>query len=143
MSAPNHTPPNPTSWFDRLIDRIYHANMSRAAAQLTVEAHTQYHAMVTDMDAPLDPTFEDLVADSMKRRELVDFRPSHVLFPHMMSRFGVAKSDCSDAELRTLGRRCDQCDQVSQCWRSLRRKVSAADCRRFCPNAETLIAKAS
>ena len=143
MSTPHHATPTQANWFDRFIDRIYHANMSRAVAQLRVEAHTHYQAMVTDLDTPFDPTFEDLVADSMKRRELVDFRPSHVLFPRMMTRFGVAKTEYSDTELRVLGKQCDQCDHISQCWKAMRGKAGAEECRQFCPNAEALIAKVS
>jgi len=141
MSTPNHAAPNQVSWFDRFIDRIYHANMSRAATQLRVEAHTQYQAMITDLDATLDPTFEGMVADSMKRRELVDFRPSHVLFPRMMTQFGVAKPQCTDVELKALGKQCDHCEHISQCWQALRGKAGAEECRQFCPNAEALIVK--
>lgn len=138
MSVPAETQPN---WFDRLIGRVYHANMSRVVTQFRVEAPTQYQAMISDLDVRLDPTFESFVADSMKRRELVDFRPSHVLFPRMMKRFNVVRADCTDAELRTMGKSCDRCEHISQCWKALRAKADRAECRAFCPNAEALIAK--
>ncbi|GGX66277.1 hypothetical protein [Saccharospirillum salsuginis] len=129
------------TWLDRLIGRFYRANMGRTVSQFRVEAHTQYQSMITDLDVRLDPTFETLVADTLKRRELVDFRPSHVLFPRMMRQFEVTKSKFLNQELKTMSKQCDQCDHISQCWQALRRDADASECRAFCPNAEALIAK--
>ncbi len=131
------------SWFDRLCDRFYNTNMNRTITYMRMEAPAHYRTMVTDLDAPMDSRFESLVANTLTRRELVDFRPSKVLFPRMMRQFGVNMADCQDSELRTMGKRCNQCDRISECWLALRANADQAECERFCPNAEALIAKAS
>lgn len=131
------------TWIDRLMGRLYHANMSRTVTQMRIEANTQYQALVNDLDTPLDETFESLVAESFKRPELVGFRPSHVLFPRMKEKLGARKAAYSDSELKTMGKQCDQCRNISQCWLALRANANSADCARICPNSEALIAKAS
>lgn len=142
MSTSNQNSTLHRTWFERMIDWLYRANMSRAIGQFRVEAPTQFHSMITNLDTRLDPTFETLVVETLKRRELVDFRPSHVLLPRMMRQFRVDKAACTDTELKNMGRRCDQCEHISQCWLSLRANENQNTYRRFCPNAEALIAKA-
>lgn len=131
------------SWIDRLIGRFYHANMTRTVTQMRIEANTQYQALINDLDAPLDATFESLVAESFKRPEFVGFRPSHVLFPRMKEKLGARAAVYSDSELKVMGKQCDQCRSISQCWLALRANADAADCEPICPNSEALIAKAS
>ena len=131
------------TWFDRVIDRFYMANMRRTVSQMRMEANTQYQDFISDLDATMDSTFESLVAESLNRRELVEFRPSHVLFPRMMKQFSVNKAEYSDRALKAMGKQCDQCSKISHCWLALRANAEAGECEKFCPNAEQLIASAS
>lgn len=136
-------PTQKLSWFDRLCDRFYSTNMNRAITHLRLEAPDYYRTIITDLDASMDSRFEALVANTLIRRELVDFRPFKVLFPRIMRQFGVEIADCTDSDLKTMGKRCNHCDRISECWLALRANASKAECERFCPNAKALIAKAA
>jgi hypothetical protein len=131
------------SWLDSMINRFYMANMRRTVTQMRMEASTQYQEFISDLDANMDSTFESMVAESLNRRELVDFRPSHVLFPRMLRQFSADKAEFSDGALKVMGKRCDQCSKVSHCWLALRANMKASECEKFCPNAEELIARTS
>lgn len=143
MSASTQPLVTEPRWIDRLIGHFYNANMSRTVTQLRIEANSHYRELISDLDTPLDSTFESLVAESFNRHELVDFRPSDILFPRMMIQFGTSKADYSDSEIKTLSKQCDQCHNISQCWLALRGNAEIDECEQFCPNADVLIARAS
>lgn len=70
-----------------------------------------------------------------------DERKSRDLLPAMMLRFGVdptrVRGFHSD-ELREMNAACNQCTSTWLCVAAQRGGASAAECRRFCPNARRL-----
>lgn len=67
-------------------------------------------------------------------------RFDQTLMPLMQARFGLGKShlaQLSATERKQLGKTCNNCSVVAQCWRALRSNESAEVCSTFCPNAGT------
>lgn len=131
------------NWFERLINRLYNANINRLVIRLRLEAPTHYHRLVTDFSFPMDATFESAVAKTLNRFELIDFRPSEVLLPRMMKQYDVEETCFQNAELKSMSNKCNQCEHISQCWTALRSEAEPIECKLFCPNSDKLIAKAT
>lgn len=124
-------------WFDRLANFFYQAQMTRLVGELRVEAPTVFRSMVHDVDSHIAPEVETEIARHLSSPYQDDLKPSEILMPKMMAKYGITEAEFMSLERKhrqQLARRCNQCTKVSQCWLAMRAKAELEECERFCPN---------
>ena len=134
------------SWYSRLSDLLFDANMPRLVQDMRREAGPTFQSMVRDLNTPMAPAFEREVARTLNRSGSNDLIPAVTLMPAMMERFGLEIDDFGleeRAHLHDMQAVCNRCPSVGRCWRAMRAKADRTQCLSFCPNAEDFVRKAS
>ncbi|MDL0433887.1 hypothetical protein QPM17_22350 [Marinobacter sp. TBZ242] len=127
---------------NRISDFFYKCYLSKLVLDIQVDSTEAYRKIIQDADFKLEAYFEREVARQLNNGGRWGLIPAETLMPVMMSRFGGAKSDFLNTELsqlKALEEACNNCPEVSVCWRSMRSEVSAEEARNFCPSAETFV----
>lgn len=127
------------SWWERVAESHYRASLPRLVNDMQHESAGVYQSLVGDLGTPLEADFEREVARQMNAGRRGGIRPSRVLLPEMMRRFGCAAAEVEMAPMRST---CDACPVSGRCWRALRQGADAEECRSFCANAEVFESKA-
>lgn len=119
---------------ERLADYIQGARVERELRWYAPHVLTE---VTSDLEMPLNAPFERAVARSLANGNIAGFRPSEVLMPRMMQRFGLAADECQgEASGRAWAATCERCPKVGQCWQHLRGGSDGQEGASFCPNAE-------
>lgn len=134
------------SWYSRLSDLLFDANMPRLVQDMRREAGPTFQTMVRDLDTPMTAAFESEVARTLNSSGKDDLIPAVTLMPAMMERFGLVADDFGLEErtyLHTMEAVCNRCPSVGRCWQAMRARADRAQCLGFCPNAKDFVQKAS
>jgi|SRR5690554_4348379 len=127
------------SWYSRLNDLLFDANMPRLVQDMRREAGPTFQSMVRDLNTPMAPAFEREVARTLNRSGSNDLIPAVTLMPAMMERFGLTADDFGPDEHVQFGKMqtvCNHCPVASRCWKAMRAGAGSEQCRDFCPNAQ-------
>ncbi|WP_163557836.1 hypothetical protein [Halomonas sp. NO4] len=126
-----------SSWWERLTERCYASSTAQLVRGVQHEAGSTYHALLNDLESPLEPGFEREMARQLAAGQPTGFVPARALMPVMMQRFGLDEASFTgDSGLAAMHKTCNACPVVGQCWRAMRRDADTEECRAFCPNAE-------
>ncbi|MFU1519030.1 DUF6455 family protein [Vreelandella alkaliphila] len=147
MDTAQHT--DTTSWWGRLTERCYTASTATLARNIKQQAGASYDALINDLERPLEPRFEQVVARQLAASQPAHFRPANTLMPVMMQRFGLNESALEEggvinhADYVALRDTCNACAAVGDCWKAMRASAELDECRRLCPNANAFDALAA
>lgn len=124
-------------WWARFSERCFAASTPQLVRDIQHEASSTYGELLTDLESPLEPGFEQEMARQLERERPFDFKPARVLMPVMVERFGLQEARlASDPAYDAMRAACNGCPVVGQCWKAMRAGAEAEECRGFCPNAE-------
>ncbi len=123
------------------LSRAFIAGRYRTTVQaMRLEASESLEQVIADPSAELDADFAAEIEHMLATGGAPYMRFDQTLMPLMQARFGLGKSQLarlSAAERKQLGKTCNNCSVVAQCWQALRSNESAQVCSTFCPNAGT------
>jgi hypothetical protein len=91
----------------------------------------------------LDELARDLGVSPNDLRYVLNSAPDSLQLPEMLKALGIDEISLRRVQptlLRTLQRRCAQCEVVGRCRHSLDRRTATQDYQQFCPNAAALTA---
>ncbi|MCE8018734.1 hypothetical protein HOP51_01185 [Halomonas sp. MCCC 1A11036] len=108
----------------------------RTFRELRLHAPEVIKEMIYDLDYPISPPLERVVACTLDERRCPDFRAAEVLLPAMMKTFAFSPHKLNKSSLEGLESVCNICRRVGHCWRAMRDHAGTEVCREFCPNVE-------
>ncbi|MFW6346162.1 MAG: hypothetical protein ACOC0M_07540, partial [Halomonas sp.] len=124
------------SWWERLTERCYTTSTAQLVRDVQHEAGPTYHALLNDLESPLEPGFEREMARQLATGQPSDFVPAKTLMPVMMQRFGLKDAEvAAEPGYNAICKTCNGCPVVGQCWKAMRAGTEVEECRGFCPNA--------
>jgi hypothetical protein len=128
------------SVMQRLTGAFIAGRYRMAVHSMALEAPQALAHVIANPSADLDSGFAAEIERLLATGGAPYMRFDQTLLPLMQARFGVGKEQLATmnaAELKQLGKTCNNCKVTAQCWRALRNGESAEACSEFCPNAET------
>lgn len=128
------------SVMQRLTGALIAGRYRMTLQSMRLEASESLEQIIADPGAELDSDFAAEIERLLATGGAPFVRFDQTLMPLMQARFGVSKEQLATlnaAELKQLGKTCNNCSVVGQCWRALRSGESAEVCGEFCPNAGT------
>lgn len=128
------------SWYERIANRCYSYTLPGIMDRMIHEAGSSDGGLINDLDTPIGPEIETVIAARIDQRPEGSEVPARTLLPAVMKRYSLNLNDFRDAraDLRALEATCNACTRAGQCWKALRAGATRGACGALCPNAESL-----
>ncbi|WP_162623090.1 hypothetical protein [Billgrantia lactosivorans] len=123
----------------RVSDFFYKHSLPKVVLDMQGGSTEAYRKMIQDAGFSFEANFEREIVRQLNNGGRLGMMPAEMLFPVMMSRFGVAIKDFIDtdpSQLEALEAACNHCPVVGDCWKAMRSGASAAEARNFCASAD-------
>ncbi|RCV88843.1 hypothetical protein [Billgrantia montanilacus] len=142
MSSPKHPADDTPSAGQEPINDYLEGQ--RTLLELKCCAPKTLSVLIHDLSQPMSRSLEQALARSLAAGDIPGFQPTDTLMPAMMRALGLAREDLDqDPIIHALRTTCNSCSKVGTCWLALRYQAPREECRRFCPNAKALEARAA